>query len=721
MTWAWSSLRWYADRLLAMTPREVVHRLTEAAVRQAWRWRPAGWGMAAAVSADPFPSFPAIRAALAAAGRSPSPALADAMGRMQSGRFAFLGHDWPALALDREDFGSDRSDVMTMIDSKMMKHDVVRKRVPALRHHALEAAAGFWLHDPIHGGRWPGAERSAFQVDVRSTAEARDGAAASAARPGDVKYVWEPNRLQMLHPAAAALAAGEPWAMGRATALLRSWVDANPPHRGVNWVSGIELALRIVSLALLVAAAGPEGLPAAERSFLRRLLVAHARQLEAFPSLFSSANNHRVAEGLGLMVAGLLLADGRWEGQGRAILDEEALRQLLPDGVGAEQSPTYQAFTMEMLAFGMLVARDAGRPLSAALADRLAAGAEFLRALMDPTGRVPSIGDDDEGRVLAQPPDREPRYVASVTAAIAALTGRPALIPPTRDRHLRDHLFGVPAGGRELADGVTTFRDGGYTVARERIGGRCVHLVFDHGPLGYLRLAAHGHSDALAVWLDLDGRPVLIDAGTYLYHAGGATRTRLRESLAHNTLAVAGLSQSVPAAGFAWRSRARSMLLAREEGPCWSVTGRHDGYRRRLGVLHRRRVCRRPDGFALGDALEGAGAGVRPVEIRFLVHAALDVIVEDGAVALLAQGEPLCRLTGPPGFSTTVADGEDAPPASESFGHLGRARGIVFAGALGEAELATRISIVPRLADRQADGTGAAASAVAPALLDATS
>ena len=36
--------------------------------------------------------------------------------------------------------------------------------------------------------------------------------------------------------------------------------------------------------------------------------------------------------------------------------------------------------------------------------------------------------------------------------------------------------------------------------ARRRAG-PLVHLVFDHGPLGHAPLAAHGHADALAVWL----------------------------------------------------------------------------------------------------------------------------------------------------------------------------------------------------------------------------
>ncbi|MDH8346133.1 hypothetical protein QIG64_27380, partial [Klebsiella pneumoniae] len=73
-----------------------------------------------------------------------------------------------------------------------------------------------------------------------------------------------------------------------------------------------------------------------------------------FPSRYSSANNHLIAEEAALFVLGTL-----WQGAeidasaARAILIAEAFRQIHDDGVGAEQSPTYTAFTCEwyLLAF----------------------------------------------------------------------------------------------------------------------------------------------------------------------------------------------------------------------------------------------------------------------------------------------------------------------------------------------------------------------------------
>jgi hypothetical protein len=218
------------------------------------------------------------------------------------------------------------------------------------------------------------------------------------------------------------------------------------------------------------------------------------------------------------LLAGALLPDLNealaWLHEGRHIVETEAARQILSDGVGAKQSPTYQAFSMEMIALAAQLANDLGMPLGSKVSERLARGAEFLSWLSDDSGFVPAIGDDDEGRVIAQPPDREPRYAASVIAAVVGLTRRDDLPIPARDPHLRDVIFDSPRQLSGEKSGLRVFEQGGVSVADETLFGRRVHLVFDHGPLGLMPLAAHGHADALAIWLTIDGEPVFIDAGT---------------------------------------------------------------------------------------------------------------------------------------------------------------------------------------------------------------
>jgi uncharacterized heparinase superfamily protein len=118
-------------------------------------------------------------------------------------------------------------------------------------------------------------------------------------------------------------------------------------------------------------------------------------------------------------------------------------------------------------------------------------------------------------------------------------------------------------------------------------------------------LAAHGHADALAIWLTIDGEPVFIDAGTYRYFSGGETRSALREGLAHNSLVIDGLTPSRAATAFSWATSASARLIEAAHGPAWSVAGEHDGYGKRFGVRHVRRIRRAATGFFIDDQLVG--------------------------------------------------------------------------------------------------------------------
>lgn len=630
-------LKWYAARLAAMSPAEVLHRLREARLKRACKADMRGWDVFAQVGDGHLADLPALRARLAAAATMP---------------------------VD-----------LSAIEALGQRYDVT--------------GPGVWFRDPVSGADWPGAETYCFDIDVRSTGKDR----------GDVKFVWEINRLQFLHPLCAAVAAGRAGPQ-QLLDVLRSWSDANPPFRGVNWFSGIELAMRMVTLTLVVAAAGPQ-LEAEDRILLRRLIAAHGFWLHRYPSRYSSANNHLVAEGLGLLLAGMLAPDlehaAVWEVEGRHILETEAALQILADGVGGEQSPTYQAFTMEMLAFGALIAEMLEGPLDGIVHGRLAAGATFLRALMDDAGATPRIGDDDQGYVLAQNPSFEPRYPASVVAAVAGLVNVPALLPPARDPHLRDALFAVPGGVGRTAPGVHDFPAGGYTIVRETLAGRNCVLTFDYGPLGYLSLAAHGHADALGVWLSLDDQPVFVDAGTYLYHSGGALRNALRSSAAHNTLTIRGQSQSIPSSAFSWSLKARAQRFEVDTGAEWHVSGWHDGYVRRFGVRHRRGINRTEQGFQILDLLENAAEPL-PCDIAFLLAPDLKAETTEGGICVSKDGTPLLILAPPEGMTVRLLRGERASGRglySPAFGALEETTQIVLSGPVGAFTKITEIRIAP--------------------------
>jgi len=288
--------------------------------------------------------------------------------------------------------------------------------------------------------------------------------------------------------------------------------------------------------------------------------------------------------------------------------------------------------------------------------------------------------------VIALPPDREPRYVASVVAAIAGLLGAPQLAPPARDPHLRDLLFRSPAAGNAAADGVHHFRDGGYTVIRESVGGHRAMIVFDHGPLGFSSIAAHGHADALAVWLHVDGVPVLVDAGTGQYASAGGWRELFRSTAVHNTVIINDASQSLTAGAFNWRHKANVRVIEFSRGRDWVVTARHDGYARRFGVEHQRTLRRIEGGFAIEDRLIGRTPGLTATG-RLLIGSTCTARATAPDTVVVADGRSVKLSLSFGGGSLSL----EPAPYSDRFGERSTVTAVVFQ--LGRSEASSTITV----------------------------
>jgi Heparinase II/III-like protein/Heparinase II/III N-terminus len=635
-------LRWYLYRLRAMSPGEVVHRCAEKAQKLTGQYRVPdyGRGLPPALS---LPVIPGLREAVARLAATHPAVVVEwelTAARVRAGEFHFLGRDW-----------------------------ATRPGLPD------------WHQDPVTGRHWPHAPYC-FDIAYRHNKDL-----------GDIKYVWELNRLQHLQPLAALACVRQDQELARLCIdQLLDWIHRNPPYRGVNWNSGIELALRALAIlwltSLLEAFFSPE-----EKLPIVVMLMHHGRWLHRYPSRYSSANNHLIAEGAGLYLLGELLPVStetrHWQTAGRRILETEIHQQILPDGIGAEQSPTYTAFSLEFFLLGRCVAEATGKPFPSGYTEQLHRAGQALRAFTDKNGHLPQIGDDDEGRVLFAG-FGETDYVLSILDMLAGATGDIALAPPRAVVNLRTALCGTGQAGRVPLAGVSTFAAGGYTVIREQPDGREVLLAFDHGPLGYLSIAAHGHADALALWLHLEGQPVLVDAGTYLYHAGREWRSHFRSTPAHNTLSVRGADSSILSGPFNWSHKARAELVAiHPDASAWTVTARHDGWQRRFGCLHERTLTRISSGFTVTDTLQGHG-GPWPVEVGFLLASGMMVVQHSGTEALVQgpDGTALLRIVHTGILTLSTENGMESPLRgwySPAFGQKQPATRLNFAGDLPAA------------------------------------
>jgi uncharacterized heparinase superfamily protein len=425
----------------------------------------------------------------------------------------------------------------------------------------------------------------------------------------------------------------------------------------------------------------PMQLPSEWRAKVRACLNAHGYWLARFPSLHSSANNHLVAEAGGLFLIGTLASDlphsATWAGYGRKVLTEEVERQIHPDGVGAEQSPTYTAFTLEWYLLCLQVADRKGAPFPDAVRRRLELAAEHLRWLTDDAGNQPRIGDDDEGRVLVSGTDRETQYVASVLACLSGALGRPDVAPPIALNDLRSAILGGSTTPSRPLRGLRTFAPGGYSIAALNMNRRSVHLVLDHGPLGYLSIAAHGHADALAIWLSVAGRQVFVDAGTYQYHGGGIWRDHFRSTPAHNTLCINGSSSSRMVGPFNWRRKASTRLrLSEHVGDVITFIGETDGFLHDMGVVHERTIAIAGDAINVIDRLVGrAKRELRP-EVGFLLDPSLEVANDDarGCIVIADEHQALLEMRVSKGALALCQSGQIEPMRGWHSGAFGKRR-----------------------------------------------
>lgn len=462
-----------------------------------------------------------------------------------------------------------------------------------------------WNHDPSTG-RGVGLRFGLF-IDFRSL-------------PGevDVKFLWEVNRHVWWLPLAQAWAlTADTRYLSRLRSLLASWLDDCPYPLGPNWSSPVEHGIRLIVWSLVWQLVGGfdgklfEG-PDGERLRSRWLDSIHQHMRFALDneSLHSSANNHLIGEAAGLFVASHTWdrwdASRRMRAHAKQVLEREILRQFAADGVNLEQATCYHKFALQFVLAAALCGRANGDGLSAQAMARVGQAARAMAAQMDTLGNLPSIGDADDGEVFRLDWREDFDHYRSLLALAARLGGdAPAWAKAVAVGAADDiqclwlQPGEAPASGgagwpaSALQQLPVHLPQGGVLLLGDRLHARDEWRVqFDIGPLGFNRIAGHGHADALSVLMSVAGQPLLVDAGTYCYNTEAAWRRHFRGTSAHNTLCVDARDQADYGGPFLWLGDVNSVLEAwQDDGESAMAKASHDGYLRLADpVRHHRRL-----------------------------------------------------------------------------------------------------------------------------------
>jgi uncharacterized heparinase superfamily protein len=335
--------------------------------------------------------------------------------------------------------------------------------------------------------------------------------------------------------------------------LIERWIRDNPPGHGTGW-EPYPTSLRLVNW-LKWALAG-NTLPAeatqsiaVQARWLRRQLEVHL------------LGNHLLANAKALVFAGACF-DGpearAWRERGLALLRREIGEQILSDGGHFERSPMYHCIVLEDVLDLLQLARlhpDAIPATDAAAwRDVAIRMLRWLRVMTHPDGGIAFFND----AALAAAPD-----LAALTRHAAALD-----IPPD----------GAPLRG------IEPLPASGYV----RLQAGAAVLIADIGDIGPDYLPGHAHADTLGFELSIDGKRVVVNAGTSTYEAG-PERQWQRGTAAHNTVTVGDGNSSEVWDVFRVARRARVRDVSIPSAPDGMLRASHDGYLRQgvSGMHHR--------------------------------------------------------------------------------------------------------------------------------------
>jgi len=320
----------------------------------------------------------------------------------------------------------------------------------------------------------------------------------------------------------------------------------------------------------------------------------------------------------------------RWRTRALTLLVAELPRQVLPDGVHYERSPSYHCQVFADL----IACRHIAGPALSALDDALTRMAQATANLTHPDGHIALF--NDAGLSMSHSP-------AACLDADARLG---------HERPAPASVFAHPTAGY-------------YGLHSPQ-----ATLVIDCGRMSPDDLPAHGHADIGSFELSIAGQRVIVDQGVYEYIAG-PRRDAARATWSHNTLCFENASQADCYGAFRCGRRPNVTLIRASingtslerpgfqrpqafgggleakppstQSPHLIVEASHDGFARLDGrPTHTRRFDATPTALTLTDTI--TGDPTTAAAIAFLLHPSTGITpTPDGII--IHQGPATLTLT----------------------------------------------------------------------------
>lgn len=513
--------------------------------------------------------------------------------RTVPGFFIFPDQKGSFTELWRENFSSEKEKLVRLAD------DICLHKISSFDLTDYSWGKSIDWHVSPRGGKvWP--EKHWSRMDISK--EGMD----------DVKYTWQLNRHQHFYALGRAYwATGDEKYADEFIRQMTGWFRDNPPEIGINWTSSLEVSVRIVSWiwSFHFFASSPKFTGSFLEEFLKNIYFA-ASYIESNLnfSRYCVPNDHLIGEAFALFACGIIFPEfkrsEKWKATGLKILLKELDKQVHNDGVYFMHSPYYQRFVMEFYVSFFVLANLNKIAISDETKKRFSKMIAFIHSLSDKSGHVPDFGENDGSKLLYLSNAGQNDFQPLLESSVMACFGK-----PLRNRKLCEEtfwLFGkkyldIKKGDDLMAlEKSDRFPAGGYYFMQNETG----RLIFRCGGVN-----SYAHADMLSFVFEMNGKPVFLDNGTYLYNSDIKWRDYFKSTSAHNTVRIDGLDQMINRRKFKWLSPNPGKLIKfAKSDDGYYIEGVHRGYLRlKNPVIHNRAIRFKKGKVAITDNFSGQG------------------------------------------------------------------------------------------------------------------
>jgi len=272
------------------------------------------------------------------------------------------------------------------------------------------------------------------------------------------------------------------------------WIEKNPVMLGPNWMCPMDVAIRAINWVV--------GFYyfRAESKELILSLYDHFVHLENNWEIFDSrTSNHYLSDLVGYFFLCFFFQELSGVEEKKQWCFTEILRefdkQVFDEGADYEGSTAYHCLVTELFYLFFELCKKNNMPLPKKFEKKLERMLAFINCLTPENGTdIIKIGDDDSGKIL----------------------------------------YHFPVFKTEKQTGQKTFSQFGLSVIKTKKW----HITVRHHAYLSKQPSGHFHNDVGSITLAVDGIPVFVDPGSFVYTPSAVWRNRFRSVQAHNTFYI---------------------------------------------------------------------------------------------------------------------------------------------------------------------------------------